>query len=38
MTQVGIKKGDILENILIEKLVFGGKGFARLKHENEDLD
>ena len=38
MEQKGIKKGDILENILIEKLVFGGKGFARLKHENEDLD
>jgi hypothetical protein len=23
---------------LIEKLVFGGKGFARLKHENPDYD
>lgn len=33
-----IKKWDILENITIEKLVFGGKGFARLKHENPDLD
>ncbi len=38
MEQKGIKKWDILENILIEKLVFGGKWFARLKHENEDLD
>ncbi|MDQ7009663.1 MAG: 23S rRNA (uracil(1939)-C(5))-methyltransferase RlmD [Candidatus Gracilibacteria bacterium] len=38
MEQVGIKKDDILENILIEKLVFGGKGFARLKHENPDYD
>ncbi len=28
--QVGIKKWDILENILIEKLVFWGKWFARL--------
>jgi hypothetical protein len=23
---------------LIEKLVFGGKGFARLTHENPELD
>ncbi len=38
MEQKGIKKWDILENILIEKLVFWGKWFARLKHENEDLD
>ncbi len=38
MEQVGIKKNDILENILIEKLVFGGKWFARLTHENPDLD
>jgi len=38
MEQIGIKKDDILENILIEKLVFGGKGFARLKHENPDYD
>ncbi|QFR39250.1 23S rRNA (uracil(1939)-C(5))-methyltransferase RlmD [Candidatus Gracilibacteria bacterium 28_42_T64] len=33
-----MKKGDIIENILVEKLVFGGKGFARLKSENEDID
>jgi len=38
MGQIGIKKDDILENILIEKLVFWGKGFARLKHENPDYD
>jgi len=38
MEQKGIKKWDILENILIEKLVFWGKWFARLKHENPDLD
>ena len=38
MTQVWIKKDDILKNILIEKLVFGGKWFARLKHENPDYD
>lgn len=38
MEQVWIKKDDILKNILIEKLVFGGKWFARLKHENPDYD
>ena len=38
MEQVGIKKWDILENILIEKLVFGGKGFARLTHSNPEFD
>lgn len=38
MTQIWIKKNDILENILIEKLVFWGKWFAKLKHENPDLD
>lgn len=36
--QVGIKKWDILENILIEKLVFGGNWFARLTHSNPELD
>jgi hypothetical protein len=25
-----MKKGQIVENIIIEKLVFGGKGFVRL--------
>ncbi|MFK7780535.1 MAG: 23S rRNA (uracil(1939)-C(5))-methyltransferase RlmD [Candidatus Gracilibacteria bacterium] len=38
MQYTGIKKNDILENITIEKLVFGGKGLARLKHENPELD
>ncbi|NVP17711.1 23S rRNA (uracil(1939)-C(5))-methyltransferase RlmD [Candidatus Gracilibacteria bacterium] len=38
MQQKGINKNDIIENIEIEKLVFGGQGFARLKHENPDLD
>ncbi len=38
MEQIGIKKWDILENILIEKLVFWGKGFARLTHSNPELD
>lgn len=33
-----IKKWDILENITIEKLVFWWKWFARLKHENPELD
>ncbi len=33
-----MKKWDIIENILVEKLVFWGKGFARLKSENEDID
>lgn len=38
MDQIWIKKNDILENILIEKLVFWGKGFARLSHPNPDYD
>lgn len=38
MDQIWIKKNDILENILIEKLVFWWKWFARLKHSNPDLD
>lgn len=38
MEQKWIKKNDIIENVLIEKLVFWGKWFARLKHENPDLD
>ena len=38
MNQIWIKKNDILENILIEKLVFWGKWFARLKHTNPDID
>lgn len=38
MEQIWIKKNDILENIEVEKLVFWGKWFARLKHENADLD
>ncbi|MDD5213896.1 MAG: 23S rRNA (uracil(1939)-C(5))-methyltransferase RlmD [Candidatus Gracilibacteria bacterium] len=33
-----MKKNEILENILVEKLVFGGKGFARLKSDNKDID
>ncbi|MBW7955042.1 23S rRNA (uracil(1939)-C(5))-methyltransferase RlmD [Candidatus Gracilibacteria bacterium] len=33
-----MKKNTILENILVEKLVFGGKGFARLKSDNKDID
>lgn len=38
MTQIWLKKDDILENILVEKLVFSGQWFARLKHSNPDLD
>ena len=38
MEQIWIKKWDILENILIEKLVFWGKGFARLSHTNPEYD
>lgn len=38
MIQMWIKKNDILENILVEKLVFWGKWFAKLKHDNPDLD
>jgi len=33
-----MKKNEILQNILVEKLVFGGLGFARLKSENKDID
>jgi len=33
-----MKKDAILQNILVEKLVFGGLGFARLKSENKDID
>ncbi|MGE4443987.1 MAG: 23S rRNA (uracil(1939)-C(5))-methyltransferase RlmD [Candidatus Altimarinota bacterium] len=33
-----MKKNEILKNITVEKLVFGGKGFARLKSENKDID
>ncbi|MDD3794015.1 MAG: 23S rRNA (uracil(1939)-C(5))-methyltransferase RlmD [Candidatus Gracilibacteria bacterium] len=38
MQQKGINKNDIIENIEVEKLVFGGQGFAKLSHENPDLD
>lgn len=33
-----MKKNETLENILVEKLVFWGKWFARLKSENKDID
>ena len=33
-----MKKWDIIENILVEKLVFWGKGLARLKSDNPDID
>lgn len=33
-----MKKNENLENILVEKLVFWGKWFARLKSENKDID
>ena len=33
-----MKKWDIIENILVEKLVFGGKWLARLQSENPDID
>ncbi len=33
-----MKKNEILKNITVEKLVFGGKWFARLKSENKDID
>lgn len=33
-----MKKWDILENILVEKMVFWGKWFTRLKSENPDID
>ena len=33
-----MRKWDIIDNILIEKLVFWGKWFARLTSENEDID
>ena len=38
MQQKGINKNDIIENIKVEKLVFGWQWFARLSHENPDLD
>ena len=38
MQYTGIKKWDIIKNIEIEKLVFGGKWFARLTHKNPELD
>jgi len=36
--EIWIKKNDILENILVEKLVFWWKGFAILKHSNPIYD
>lgn len=33
-----MKRGTILENIEVEKLVFWGKWFAKLKSENPDVD
>lgn len=33
-----MKKWDIIENVLVEKLVFWGKGFARLQSDNPDID
>jgi len=33
-----MRKWDVLENILVEKLVFWWKGFARLKSDNPDID
>lgn len=33
-----MKKNEILKNVLVEKLVFGGGGFARLKSDNKDID
>lgn len=33
-----MKKNEILQNILVEKLVFGGKWFSRLKSDNKDID
>lgn len=33
-----MKKNEILQNIFVEKLVFGGKWFAKLKSENKDLN
>ncbi len=33
-----MKKWDIIENVLVEKLVFGWKWFARLQSENPDID
>ncbi len=38
MEQRWLKKWDFLKNIKVEKLVFWGKWFARLKHENPELD
>lgn len=36
--QIGLKKNDIIENLLVEKLVFSWAWLARLKHSNPDLD
>lgn len=33
-----MKKNEILKNIIIEKLVFGWKWFARLKSDNKDIN
>lgn len=33
-----MKKNEILQNVVVEKLVFWGKWFARLKSENKDID
>ncbi len=33
-----MKKNEILENVLVEKLVFWWKWFARLKSQNKDID
>lgn len=33
-----MKKNQIIPNILVEKLVFGWKWFARLKSDNKDID
>ncbi len=33
-----MKKWEIIENVLVEKLVFWGKWFARLQSENPDID
>lgn len=33
-----MKKNTILNNVTVEKLVFGGKWFARLQSENKDID
>ncbi len=33
-----MKRGSIIHNIKVEKLVFGGKWFAKLKSDNPDID